>query len=136
MIALYLFCALAYAGEPVDKGFVVKEPSYIFTIPEAQALMARVSQLEKTEKLYNEQLELNKVMMDKEVLLKSTIETKDKLIDQHKQLVDLEKEKSLRLERKDSWNNVKVYSAFILGVSFAVGSFIAADNIADTLERN
>jgi hypothetical protein len=136
MIALYLLCNIAFSGEPVDKGFVIKEPSYVFTIPEAQALMTRVSELEKKEKLYGEQVELIKVLDEKQIILKSTIEIKDKIIEQHKQLIDLEKEKSLRLERKDSWNNIKIYSAFVFGFSFAVGSFIAADNIADTLERN
>ncbi len=133
---LALLCAIAFAGEPVKKGFVVKEDAYIFSIPEAQALMSRVSELEKTEKIYKEQVELISVFEEKEVLHNSIIETKNKIIEEHQKLLEIERERLEKLEKRQKWNDAKVYAAIFLGATLTMGSFVVADNITDTLERN
>jgi hypothetical protein len=135
MIFLF-FLASALAGEPVKKGFVVKEDSYLFSLPEAQQLTDRLSELEKIEKLYIQQKDLISAMEQQEVLYKSTIDAKDKLIDQHKSLVTLEQDRVGKLQKQQKWNDVKVYSAFVFGIGLTIGSFVVADNITDTLERN
>lgn len=131
-----ILCSIALAGEPVKKGFVVKEDSYLFTIPEAQQLMSRVSDLEKTEKLYKEQVELISVFEEKEVLHNSIIETKNKIIEEHQKLLEIERERMEKLEKKQKWNDIRVYAAIFLGATLTMGSFVVADNITDTLERN
>lgn len=137
MLTLMIFLSsFSFAGDLKEKGFVLKEDSYVFSIEEAEKLKSRIIELESLE------IEL-KSLKKINIINKKTIDIYKvneglflKQIENHKYISDINDEIIKKYNDQSQYNDLKTAGYFTLGIISTIGSFLIADHISDSLISN
>jgi hypothetical protein len=137
MLTLMIFLSsFSFAGDLKEKGFALKEDSYVFSIEEAEKLKSRIIELESLE------IEL-KSLKKINIINKKTIDIYKvneglflKQIENHKYISDINDEIIKKYNDQSKYNDLKTAGYFTLGIISTIGSFLIADHISDSLISN
>lgn len=110
---IYLIITGAFASDIQEKGFVLKEKSYVMTIQESENLKQYIFELEKKEKILDKYILIEEKMLKNEELYLERIKLKDEQIIQYKNLLELERE-SAKLEKRTIYKNIGLFGLGIL----------------------
>lgn len=138
IFAWLIFVQPAYAGDVMEKGTVLKQQSYVFTIEEAKSLMLKLDTLEqelaKQTELLEQYQNLEGVLGRQNSNLKETIEIKELQITEYKSLHQIDLERIKKLERQNSISKYEKWGALTLGIGLSVGAILIADKIDDQID--
>ena len=131
----FLFSGNVLCAEEMKAGDKLKENSYVFTIPEAEKLKARIIDLEQKEKLYFEFEKLNNLRLEQNNLLILNLELKDKQIESYKKIIT-EYDNLNKIKEKNFNKKIIINTALVLsGVALTTVSIWSADKFDDSLEK-
>ncbi|MDB2481579.1 hypothetical protein N9W84_00265 [bacterium] len=131
-----LLSSLSSAGDLKEKGFVLKEDSYVFSIEEAERLKNRIIELESIEIELNSLKKIN-VINEKTIdLYKINENLFSKQIDNYKYISDINDEIIKKYNDQNKYNDLKTAGYFSLGIITTIGSFLIADHISDSFISN
>lgn len=134
------FCNFAKAGEILEKGSVLKQQSYVFSIEEAKALMLKIESLEaelsqqKELNVEYKNLENNLTLQNNN--LNDLILIKDLQINEYKNIYQINLDRIKKLEKQSNFSKYEKWGTFSLGLGLAIGSILIADKIDDLSEQN
>jgi|15BtaG_2_1085339.scaffolds.fasta_scaffold00358_17 hypothetical protein len=120
-----------FAGDIVKKGEILKEDSYVFTIPAAESLMSRVFELEKKEKELDHYKQLNFLNNQKIEIYESNINLYKKINLENEKIISNYAELDKARIKNKRWDRFENYIIFGTGVATTVFMFIAIDYIND-----
>ena len=126
----------SFAGDIKEKGFVLEEESYVFTIEEAESLRARIVELEAKELELDYYKKLNKANEKTIDLYKINEDLFKKQIENQKLISDINNDIIQKYNDNKKYDDFKSAGYFTLGVIVTIGSFIVADNISDSYISN
>jgi len=136
LILMTLLSSLSSAGDLKEKGFVLKEDSYVFSIEEAERLKNRIIELESIEIELNSLKKIN-VINEKTIdLYKINENLFSKQIDNYKYISDINDEIIKKYNDQNKYNDLKTAGYFSLGIITTIGSFLIADHISDSFISN
>ena len=128
----FLIINNSYAGDIKNKGYTLKEKSYVFNIEEAENLMERIQELESKERKLEAYIELEDIWNNKNDLYISNEAYYKKQISNLEEInsanYNLLKDYS-KMRKRNRWENT---AYFILGTAATIGSFIVVDKITDS----
>lgn len=110
---IYFLITGAAASDIQEKGFVLKEKSYVMTIQESENLKEYIFELEKKEKILDKYMLIEEKMLKNEELYLERLKLKDEQIIQYKNLLEIQKE-SAKLEKRKIYKNIGLFSLGIL----------------------
>lgn len=133
---LLVLSHLTFASEILEKGSVLKEDSYVFSIEEAESLKSRIIELEKKEKELEEYKKLN-INLEKQIdiykinenLYSFRKDNYDLIIKDYKEINDIYRKRS-------NFNGLENSGYFFLGVALTIGSIYLADHIVSDITNN
>lgn len=136
LILMTLLSSVSSAGDLKEKGFVLKEDSYVFSIEEAERLKNRIIELESIEIELNSLKKIN-VINEKTIdLYKINENLFSKQIDNYKYISDINDEIIKKYNDQNKYNDLKTAGYFSLGIITTIGSFLIADHISDSFISN
>ncbi len=127
---------VSFAGEIMPEGTELAEESYVFTIEEATALLARIEELEAKEKKLDMYLQLEEVRMQQIDLYKLNLDYSQEQINRYSNLMVTNQDLIDRYNKRDrlqTWENVGFLA---LGIGLTVSAFLVADSVTDHMETN
>jgi|ETNvirnome_6_100_1030635.scaffolds.fasta_scaffold24353_2 hypothetical protein len=134
----FAFVGNSYAGDRMPAGTVLENDSYVFTIEEAEALKARIIELEKqSEELDLKVLELERykeleVVRTQQIdLYKLSEEFYKTQISDYKDLHLLDQGLLDKYRKRDRLQTIENIGFLSLGVALTIGSFLLADAATD-----
>ena len=136
LILMTFLFNFSLAGDLKEKGFILEEASYVFSIEEAERLKARIIELESIEIELNSLKKIN-IINEKTIdIYKINESLLSEQIQNHKYISDINDEIIKKYSDQNKYNDLKTAGYFTLGVLTTIGSFLIADHISDSLISN
>ena len=125
---------ICWAGDIVPAGTQLTEESYVFTIEEATALLARVEELEAKEAELARHVELEVLRVQQVDLYRLNLDYSKIQIDRYIHLNQINQDLLDRYNKRDRFQTLENIGFLALGMALTVGAFVAADAITDQME--
>ena len=125
---------ICWAGDVVPAGTELTEESYVFTIEEATALLARVEELEAKELELQRYIELEALRVQQVDLYRLNLDYSKTQIDRYIHLNEINQDLLDRYNKRDRLQTLENIGFLALGMALTVGAFVAADAITDQME--
>lgn len=127
---------VSYAGEVVSAGTKLEQDSYVFSIPEATALMDRLKELEAKELELEKYKELEEVRVNQIDLYKLNESFYSVQIERYQQL-DLTNQTLIqKYQKRERLQGIENVGFFVLGMAVTFGSISAANAIVSNQSNN
>ena len=133
---IFLLIPVAHAGDIIQKGTVLEEDSYVFTIEEATRLLNRVDELEKKEEALQKYIQLDEIRTRQVDLYKLNLDYTSTQLDYYIDLSHTNQSLIDRYSKRKRYDTIENIGFLVLGVALTTTSFIVTDNIIDGMNQN